>query len=175
LIKDGKVVKKGTYEEIVETGFNIKDILDSFNNAMKTESKDEKKEFTKELVAVSPSKVKEAAVEQEKAASTAVATTAGVEEKKGQDLIVAEEKIDGSIGLKDYRNMFSFSIGSSAMVIYAIISIVCSVLQLAPSYILASWTSLDLEGQQEASHLANLYIASILVYMVMVMMRSLAL
>ena len=35
-IKDGKVAKLGTYAEITETGFNIKDILDTFNQTMKT-------------------------------------------------------------------------------------------------------------------------------------------
>lgn len=31
LLKEGKVVKQGSYEEIASSGFNIKDILDSFN------------------------------------------------------------------------------------------------------------------------------------------------
>jgi len=31
LIKDGKIKKLGKYEEITETGFNIKEILDSYN------------------------------------------------------------------------------------------------------------------------------------------------
>lgn len=34
LLKEGKVVKLGNYEEITSTGFNIKDILDSYNQAM---------------------------------------------------------------------------------------------------------------------------------------------
>ena len=32
----------GNYEEIVETGFNIKDILDSYNQAMKQNDKEDK-------------------------------------------------------------------------------------------------------------------------------------
>jgi ABC-type branched-subunit amino acid transport system ATPase component len=31
LLKEGKAIAQGSYEEIVETGFNIKDILDSYN------------------------------------------------------------------------------------------------------------------------------------------------
>lgn len=31
LLNEGKVTKLGTFEEITESGFNIKDILDSFN------------------------------------------------------------------------------------------------------------------------------------------------
>ena len=33
-MKEGKVVVCGDYSEVVKTGFNIKDILDSFNKAL---------------------------------------------------------------------------------------------------------------------------------------------
>ena len=34
LLKEGSVVCQGSYEEIIQTGFNIKDILDSYNKAL---------------------------------------------------------------------------------------------------------------------------------------------
>lgn len=49
LLKEGSVVCQGSYEEIIQTGFNIKDILDSYNKALtaqegqKNKFKDEKK------------------------------------------------------------------------------------------------------------------------------------
>jgi len=36
LLKEGKVVASGNYEEITKTGFNIKDILNTFLSANKT-------------------------------------------------------------------------------------------------------------------------------------------
>jgi hypothetical protein len=38
LIKEGKVEKLGSFDEITQAGFNIKDILDSFNQASKDEA-----------------------------------------------------------------------------------------------------------------------------------------
>lgn len=49
--------------------------------------------------------------------------------------------------MKDYTNMFSFSIGSCAMIIYAIIAIISSILQLIPSYAIAKWTAMPFEEQ----------------------------
>lgn len=34
LLKSGTVSSYGTYEELTSTGYNIKDILDSYNNAL---------------------------------------------------------------------------------------------------------------------------------------------
>ena len=39
----------GTYSEINETGFNIKDILDSYNKSMKKSKKVESTKFEKEI------------------------------------------------------------------------------------------------------------------------------
>ena len=39
LIKDNKVLKLGTFQDIVSVGFNIKDILDSFNKGMQSKGK----------------------------------------------------------------------------------------------------------------------------------------
>ena len=47
LIQDGKVTKLGSYEDITASGFNIKDILDSFNQTNKDNSSP-KKAFKKE-------------------------------------------------------------------------------------------------------------------------------
>ena len=61
------------------------------------------------------------------------------------------------------------------MVIYALISIITSVLQLVPSYIITSWVILDYEDQQAADHLVAFFIGSIIAYMIMVMIRALTL
>ena len=46
LLKDGKALAHGSYSDINATGFNIKDILESYNQAMK--DKDDKNTKTKE-------------------------------------------------------------------------------------------------------------------------------
>jgi hypothetical protein len=43
LLKEGKVVACGNYEEITKTGFNIKDILDTFLAANEDKTVDKKK------------------------------------------------------------------------------------------------------------------------------------
>lgn len=49
LMKEGVAVKIGSYQDIIQTGFNIKDILDSFNQALKNKSEDEPvKKFEKD-------------------------------------------------------------------------------------------------------------------------------
>ena len=58
LLKEGRVEKLGSFEDITAAGFNIKDILDSFNQANKdNEDKDEKNKFQAE--SASPSKIVE--------------------------------------------------------------------------------------------------------------------
>lgn len=49
LLEEGDVVKQGTYEEINETGFNIKEILQTYNQAMKnTDAEKKGKKFNDE-------------------------------------------------------------------------------------------------------------------------------
>lgn len=117
LLKEGKVVCKGSFSEICSTGFNIKDILDSYNQSLQDKG-EVKKEFTNE-VSKSPAKKKE-----EKTPLAATVPTAD----KQQNLVVSEEKLDGNIGLKDYSNMMSFSIGNIALVLYLAISVATSLI-----------------------------------------------
>ena len=65
LIQDGKVTKLGSYEDITASGFNIKDILDSFNQTNKDNSSP-KKAFKKEQSSASPNKQKEITAEKKK-------------------------------------------------------------------------------------------------------------
>jgi hypothetical protein len=58
---------------------------------------------------------------------------------------VAEEKAVGNVGLKDWLDLLSYSIGCSALVIYILLSIISSIAQLVPSYILAYWSAMSLE------------------------------
>ena len=110
------------------------------------------------------------------AGSTAVNTEADEPKKKPEfDLITAEEKDHGPVTFQDYRNFFSFSIGTSAIFIYATISIACSVLQMLPTYIVTLWTSLPPDEQQKQRHYLWYFLGSALAYMVVVLMRSLSL
>ena len=147
-------MKLGTYEEITETGFNISEILDSYNKAMTvSDNKEAKKEFLTEKDQKKKDQDRPAVgnttkkiVEEEEEAEEE-GKEKKEKEKQQEDLIVAEEKMEGGVGLKDFVNLFSFSVGSSAIVIYIILSIICAALQLAPSYILSSWTRLSQEEQ----------------------------
>ena len=119
---------QGSYDDIVKTGFNIKDILDSYNQAMQEEDfgdGQKKQEFTKEkLPAAVVDRIQESAQPQ-KGNSGAKGETVGKQEErkpdaveaptkegdqnKKLDLVVAEEKLEGGIGFQDFSNLFSFS------------------------------------------------------------------
>jgi ATP-binding cassette subfamily C (CFTR/MRP) protein 4 len=58
------------------------------------------------------------------------------------------------------------------IILYIVISLIAALLQMAPSYILASWVTMDLEGQQKATDLARWFVISIALYMVVVFFRS---
>jgi len=57
-------------------------------------------------------------------------------------LIVSEEKLEGDVGLKDYINLYSFSLGIFSIILYVFVAVICALLQLAPSYLIAAWTGL---------------------------------
>lgn len=58
--------KLGSYEDITASGFNIKDILDSFNQTNKDNAKSPKKAFKKEQSSASPKKLGERTSEKKK-------------------------------------------------------------------------------------------------------------
>ena len=143
----------GTYEEINAT-FNIKDILDSYNQSLKKGTEDDKENNTQKKFSAedaSPSKPKEEATPAKKNENVVTEANDKEAEKKKekdkqQDLVVAEEKFEGGVTFKDYLNHFSFTVlGCGGLFLYAFISILCALLQLAPSYVLAKWTSLPLQ------------------------------
>lgn len=135
------MVCQGNYEQITSTGFNIKDILDSYNKALGAKENEKgdnalkfKDEIKRGAEPTSPSKMTEEQIEAMKNNKI-----------KKQNLIVDEEKFDDDIGFKDYKNLFSFSIGIWAIIIYGFVSITTALLQLAPSFILVTWSSMNLE------------------------------
>ena len=143
LIKEGKVAKLGSYAEITATGFNIKDILDTFNQTMKTgNSAGAKEKHSAEK------KVEEKPKEALSKVETTTQATQGAVEKKQADLVVAEERLDGNVGWQDYKNLFSFSIGVTAIFLYIFVALAASVVQLGPSWSIAKLTALSLEEQQ---------------------------
>lgn len=118
---------QGSYDDIVKTGFNIKDILDSYNQAMQdkdSEDGQKKQEFTKEkLPAASAGRAQEPAQPQnetkakeetvgkqgERKVDAVEAQTKEGDQNKKLDLVVAEEKLEGGIGFRDFSNLFAFS------------------------------------------------------------------
>lgn len=126
LLKNGEVSSLGSYSDLEATGYNIKDILDSFNNAL-TAKDGEKNKFKDEVkktesAAPSPVKKEEEKKEEEPKKEKPAAADAS------KDLIVAEEKFEEGVGLRDYLNLFSFSIGAWAILIYFLIAVASAVL-----------------------------------------------
>jgi len=177
LLKEGRTVHKGTYEEIIAAGFNIKDILDSYNQALMARDEDGDKavkfvdEASKHMVQGTS---KETANKKTDHGAEGTANAPKIANEKSKDLIVAEEKFEDDIGFQDYMNLFSFSIGAWAIVIYALVSILTTILQLAPSYLLVKWASMDLKEQQESTTMMRLFVFSIVAYMVFVLIRSIS-
>lgn len=97
----------GSYEDIVSAGFNVKDILDSYNQALKATDEDgEKKSFKKEEKgakgADEKNKQEEATINKTEKGDTTKnenGNDSDEEHEKAIDLIVAEEKIEGDICL----------------------------------------------------------------------------
>lgn len=168
LLKEGSVVCQGSYEEIIQTGFNIKDILDSYNKALtaqegqKNKFKDEKKKTND----ASPSPTKLSESEPAKKQSQ--------QHDSAKDLVQAEQKFEDDIGFQDYRNLFSFTIGCWGILLYAAISVITTLLQMAPSYVLVLWSSLTLEEQQKDNTWMLLFVGSIILFMVFGILRSIS-
>mmetsp|Transcript_19142 Transcript_19142/g.32631 ORF Transcript_19142/g.32631 Transcript_19142/m.32631 type:complete len:690 (+) Transcript_19142:1244-3313(+) len=196
----GNVVKIGSYSDILSTGFNIKDILDSYNQALKsnpnqTETKfeDEKKGYGRDLFQsqelLEPEDVQissqRASLKREVKSESGditrrvnpesqreMQTQIQLQPPKEEKLIVAEEKLSGNIRFEDYRNLFSYSMGAFSIFIYLFLSSLASGLQLAPSYILSKWTKLPFQEQQEESVYSYLLIGSILGFIVVAFVRG---
>lgn len=149
LLKEGRVEKLGSYEDITAAGFNIKDILDSFNQANK-DNKDKDADKSKfKAEATSPTKVEKKELSpsktSEKKKDETEKDTDKEKEKKEFNMVVDEIKHEGGINFKDYVDLFSFSSGKFGIFMYSFLSITSALLQLLPSYILATWTALPFE------------------------------
>ena len=138
LLKEGKVVKMGTYQEITETGFNIKDILDTYNQAMQEKEGDQGKKFEKE---------EEGPVEQAEEKEEEVDEETKAKRRKESDLIVAEDK-GRDVTFKDFADYLSFTNVCAATTVTLGISLAIAVIQLLPNYIVSVWTKQDYETQQ---------------------------
>ena len=87
-------------------------------------------------------------------------------------MVVEDFKHEGGITFQDYVDLFSFSIGKCGIFLYWFMSILCALLQLLPSYILATWTALPFEEQQSETQYIWGFVASTLCYMVLSFARS---
>lgn len=83
-----------------------------------------------------------------------------------------EEKFEEGVGLRDYLNLFSFSFGCWAILIYLVISILCSLLQLAPSYILVVWSSKSLQEQLDDPTWMYAFIICVALFMAFNLLRA---
>ena len=168
----------GTYEDITASGFNIADILDSFNQASKDKGEKANK-FKSE--AASPSKILDAEKSEAKKSESEKKKLENLETQDGStgkkkaevEMIAPEIKHEGGIKLQDFVDLFSFSIGNFGIFLYCLFSITCAVLQLVPSYVLAEWSDLPLEEQQAQSHWMWWFVGSTVAFMVFVFARSL--
>jgi ATP-binding cassette subfamily C (CFTR/MRP) protein 4 len=164
LLSDGAVRKLGSYQEILESGFNIREIIESFNKAYSGKidtSKETVKKFKDE--AVIPIMAIKSSLQK---------SPTGTKTEKKQDLVMEEENIEGGVGFLDYKNMFSYSIGQSAIWIYLCISIVAALLQLVPSYAMVMWSSESSQGQYDDAFWPLTFAVSIVLFMIFSMLRS---
>jgi len=58
---------------------------------------------------------------------------------------VDESKTKGKVGFSDYQNLFSFTIGTCAIIMFLLISLLAALCGLLPSYTLAKWLTLSYE------------------------------
>ena len=122
LLKEGKVVACGNYEEITKTGFNIKDILDTFLSA------NEDKTGNK---TASPTK----AVEKQKSESSPTKLIEKAKERrpelelkkvKSTVKLTADEIDHGPVTFKDYRAFFAHSGGIPGMLLFLLVAVCAS-------------------------------------------------
>ena len=97
--------------------------------------------------------------------------TGGPEERQ-VNLIAPESLAAGGVTFQDYRNFLSFGAGCGGMILFFAINVATALAQIVPSYLLAEWTSLPLEEQQNAYY-PKLFGGFILLYVCLAFVRSL--
>jgi predicted MPP superfamily phosphohydrolase len=122
LLKEGKVVACGNYEEITKTGFNVKDILNDFLSANedKTGNKNASptKAVEKQKSESSPTKQKEIAKE--------VSPDLELKKEKSTVKLTTDEIDHGPVTFKDYRAFFAHSGGIPGMLLFLVVAICAS-------------------------------------------------
>ena len=122
LLKEGKVVACGNYEEITKTGFNIKDILDTFLSANEDKTGNN---------TASPTK----AVEKQKSESSPIKLIEKAKERgpelelkkvKSTVKLTADEIDHGPVTFKDYRAFFAHSGGIPGMLLFLLVAVCAS-------------------------------------------------
>jgi ATP-binding cassette subfamily C (CFTR/MRP) protein 4 len=61
------------------------------------------------------------------------------------------------------------------MMFYALIAVSASVMQMAPTYVMSLWSDLPLEKQQSEDKYWKLFMGSTIIYIILVLMRSIVL
>ena len=95
----------------------------------------------------------------------------GSDKGKAQiNLIAPEIKDVGGVSFKDYLNFLSFGSGSCGLILYFVINFATAFAQIIPSYLVAEWTTNDLEEQQNPFY-PRLFGGFIVVYVVLAFAR----
>jgi len=126
LLKEGKVVACGNYEEITKTGFNIKDILDTFLSANEVKKADKNKspEKPKEKQKSEPLVVVKAKPQE----ITKELDEVKKDKPKSTVKLTADEIDHPPVGFKEYRDFFAFSAGLPGMALFLVIAILASIM-----------------------------------------------
>jgi len=129
----------GNYQEIISTGFDIEEILKSYNQQLSKKQKEEdgKKNPAKGF---SAEKIKEKGTGERKKEKSD-------KEKGSGDLLVAEEKDTGRIMYQDIKNYIGYSYGNKGIVMFVTFQVLCALCQLYSTYWVSYWTERDFEEQ----------------------------
>ena len=93
------------------------------------------------------------------------------EEKGEQEEEQSEEQEGGAVGIQDFKNLFSFSVGNCGFFLYFFFCFAAAFCQLYTTYWISFWTSQDFEEQQKSIY-PTLFGVLIIVYCILVFIRA---
>jgi len=141
VLKNGSQNAIGCYDDITKTGFDIEEILKSYNAQLAGKKSAMYAKETEKRVVIADKK----STTKDKADD--LATEATEKKKPSGDLHTAEEVEKGSVSIQDFKNLLSFSVGHWGFVLYFAISISAAGCQLFTTYWVSLWVNQDMEEQ----------------------------
>ena len=131
VLKDGKQQAFGDYDTIIQTGFDIEEILKSFNQQLQ-DTKDNK-QFVKETNAADGPQQTSKSREEPSEEKVPQA-------KKEENLIVEEDVETGSMSLNDFKKMLAFSTGNIGFFLYFFFCFTTAFCQLYTTFWVSQWS-----------------------------------